>query len=97
MRLKLGNPAGLFMTIVPSDVREHAASGSIMLPATTIMPILGIPAIERIQCLLMFRGMNIVEILGQKSISSSISIDLYVMCSRKRMLPLATPRACGYP
>ena len=45
MRLKLGSATGLSMTMVPSDVREHAPSGSIKLPATTIMPILRVPTI----------------------------------------------------
>jgi len=45
MRLKLGSAAGLSTTMVPSDVREHAPSGSSKLPATTIMPTLRVPII----------------------------------------------------
>ena len=45
-RVRVGSVTGLSMTIVPSDVREQPASGSIMLPATTITPILCIPVIS---------------------------------------------------
>ena len=49
MRLRLGSATGLSMTIVPSDVREHAPRGSIRLPANITMPNLRVPLIRRIQ------------------------------------------------
>jgi hypothetical protein len=68
MMLKLGSATGLSTTMVPSDVREQAPSGSIMLPATTIIPILNIPSIkESGGCKV--RGTNIVAILERKSVS----------------------------
>jgi hypothetical protein len=66
--LRLGSATGLSMTIVPSDVREQAPSGSSMLPATTIMPILHVPGIRESSDCSMFRGTRIVEILGRKGV-----------------------------
>jgi hypothetical protein len=44
-RFKVGIAGASGTTIVPSDVREQAASDSIMPPATAIVPILPIPLI----------------------------------------------------
>ena len=46
IRVKLGNTPGLSATMVPSDVREQAASGSKMLPANAIVASLRDPVID---------------------------------------------------
>lgn len=46
IRLTLGNATGWSTTMVPSDVREQAASGSTMLPANAIVASLRDPVID---------------------------------------------------
>ena len=48
-RLSVGTMTGAGVTTVPSEVREQAASGSAMQPATITVPILSIPAIQAFQ------------------------------------------------
>ncbi|MDQ2633673.1 MAG: hypothetical protein M3Y78_08030 [Pseudomonadota bacterium] len=71
VRSRLGNAIGLSATMVPSDVREHAQSGIIMLPAKTATPILRI-ANTRKSGTFPCRVTKIVEILGRKTPSLPI-------------------------